>query len=185
MGLKIQVSTERMAALTGLLQKFQNTPEIRAAMARGLNEHLERQKRDTVTTVAAQTGLSKGMIEGETSLRHASAAHLEGAVKMQGPAVLAGEHTSRRWSKSEAGAYHGDWPTYTRKGGLMEHTFMAYGHITRRKGKERGPLQAVWGPVPPNEMLRKDMPNWPRAEADVSHDLAPRVLRAVQFAMGF
>lgn len=185
MGLKIQVDTSRMAALTAVIAKLENTPAVRAAMARGLNEHLDRQKRDTVTTVAAQTGLSRGYVDGETSVRRASSGSLEGAVKMEGPAVLAGEHTSRSWSRSAAGATHGDWPSYTRKGGLMEHTFMAYGHIVRRVGKGRGPIQAIWGPVPPNEMLRKDMPNYPRAEKDVSTDLAPRVLRAVQFELGF
>jgi hypothetical protein len=185
MGLKINVDASRMATLTAFVGKLQDSEAMRLAMSQGLNEHLAKQKTDTITTVAAQTGLPKGMVEAGASVRRSSAATLTGAVVMKGGAVFAGAKTSRSWSKGDAGAKHGDWPTYTRKGGMMAHTFIAYGRIMRRTGKGRGPIHSVYGPVIPNEMLREDMPNMKRAEESVSMDLAKRVLRAMQARLGY
>jgi len=185
MATRVDVKLTRTDTFERVVRALGNAPEIRGAMARGLNEHLRKQHSQAKTLIAVQTGIGQGIVASGASVRFANAGSLEGAIRQQGGAFEAGEKTSRSWSRSDPGAKHGDWPTYTNKGGRMKDTFMANGKIYRRTTSKRLPIARVWGPVLPNEMMRQDMPARAGADRLVGADLERSVIRAIMHAFGF
>jgi hypothetical protein len=183
MGVRIEV--ERKGGFEKLMNLVGDPAQIQRAMSRGLNEHIRAQERQATNIVGAQTGLGAGRVRRvTTAIPSTPGAVMQALVRVNDKAIPAGAETRRSWNRSMAGAVHGDWPTYTRKGGLMAGTFMAKGAIYARTSKKRGPLKKIWGPVLPNELLRKDMPAYPAAERLVNADLERRVMRAVMFEFG-
>lgn len=186
MGIRINVENERLKEFQVILQKLGDGAAIQQALARGLNEHIRQQEKQAVTMVSAQTGIARGRVQSISQARFASpGASMTAEVQFRDKPIGAGALTSRTWNRSMAGAKHGDWPGYTKKGGSMKGTFMAKGVIFRRTSKARLPIQRVWGPVLPNELLREDMPAFPAAGRLVDADLEKRVIRNVMFAFGF
>lgn len=189
MGLRIDVRAERSKEFESLIRGLENTAQMQHALARGLNEHIRKQEQQAVTMVAAQTGVGAGRVKAISRVKTAwPARSMEAAVEFRDSAIPAGALTRRSWNRGMPGARHGDWPSYTRKGGLMKGTFTVRqygGAIFRRIGKSRGPIARVWGPVLPNELLREDMPAYPQAGVLVQTDLERRVIRSVMYAFGF
>jgi len=185
MATRVDVRVVRTDTFQRVVANIGNSAPLRAAMALGLNEHLRKQQRQASLVIAAQTGIARGRVDAGSGVRFASAGNLEGAVQQRGRAAEAGEFTSRTWNRWGAGARHRDWPTYSRKGGMMAGTFMANGKIYRRTTAKRFPIKRVWGPVLPNELLRADMPAKNRAEGLAASDLQRSVVRAIMHSFGF
>ncbi len=161
-----------------------DSPEMRIAGARGLNEHIRIQEKDSIATVAAQTKIPPGRVKKISSVKLAApAAMMSAAVEFKDQAIPLGEYTYRHWSRSSPGARAGDWGGKTHKGAFTVERYG--GRIFRRTGKQRGPIQGLWGPVLPNELLRRDMPNLKAREAFAASDLEQRVLRAMLHVFGY
>lgn len=183
MGLKIRVEVSRMGEIGAFVRRL-DSPEARLAAARGLNEHIVIQERDSVATVSAQTRIPHGRVKSISRVRRARpAAAMEAAVQFNDAAIPLGEHTYRVWNRSMPGARAGDWRGKTHHGAF---TVARYGgRIFRRVGSARGPIQMLWGPVLPNELLRRDMPNLAQREAFAQTDLEQRVIKNMLHAFGF
>lgn len=186
MGVTIRIEGARLREFELIIKKLGEGRLIQQAMAKGLNEHIRHQEKQAVTMVGAQTGLGRGRVQSISSIRFATPAPAMSAeIQFSDHAISAGSLTSRAWNRGMPGAKHGDWPSYTKKGGMMKGTFMAKGTIFRRTSSARLPIVKVWGPVLPNELLREDMPAYPAAGRLVDADLEKRVIRSVMYAFGF
>jgi hypothetical protein len=181
--LKIQVRAERMGDLGTFVRRL-DSPEMRIAGARGLNEHIRQQEKDSIATVSGQTRVPASRVKSISRVRLTSpSAFMSAAVEFRDKAIPLGEYTYRAWSRSMPGARAGDWGGKTHKGAF---TVSRYGgRIFRRTGKSRFPIQQLWGPVLPNELLRRDMPNLRQREAFAARDLEQRVLRNMLHVFGF
>jgi hypothetical protein len=176
----------RLAEFTGFIRGLGSDAVTQGAMARGLNEHIVRQEKQAITTLAASTGLTAGYVGGATTHRKAAPGpSMSAAVVVKGGAIPAGKMTKMEWNRGMIGARHGDWPTYSRRGGQTRGTFIGKGVIYKRLGKDRTKLKKISGPVLPNELLRRDMPTYPAAEGLANADLQRSVIRALMHAHGF
>jgi hypothetical protein len=183
MGVKIQIAVNRAAGIGTFVQRL-DSPAMRLAAARGLNEHIRVQEKDSVATVAAGTKIPASRVARISKVRLASpAGAMDAAVVFTDQAIPLGEFTYRAWSRGMLGARAGDWRGQTYRGAF---TIAAYGgRIYRRRGSQRGPLQMLWGPVLPSELMRRDMPNLKAREAFAERDLERRVVSNMLHAFGF
>ncbi|WP_342361393.1 hypothetical protein [Terrarubrum flagellatum] len=185
MGLKIDARIDRPADLASI-SKLLGGPAMQAAGARALTEHSEQQEKRSAAFISGFTGVPIGRIRGVMKVRPAApGAVMESAVELKDAAIPLGEFTYRSWSRSMPGATHGDWPGSGKR--TLPGTFSVPrygGMIYRRATSKRFPIVKVWGPVLPNELAKKERPNYPLAEAFAAQDLAPRVIRHIMSAMG-
>lgn len=181
MGLKIEVIATGFSGLRTLMEQLGDGRVMKAAR-RGLMEHVRLQERQAVRLVSAQTRVPASRVQPISSVR-SSGGGLQGEVRFEDKPLSLGEHTSRSWSRSARGATAGDWRTYT-----YPRTFMIGGSIfVRRKGdpttregrRKFRALAKMWGPVLPNELLRKTQPAFQAANRLADQDLEKRVLRHI------
>jgi hypothetical protein len=176
----------RLAEFEAIVKGLASDPINQVAMARGLNEHIVRQEKQAQISLAASTGIPKGHVDSVTTHRKAvPGPTMSAAVRVQDTPIRAGKMTSMQWNRGMTGARHGDWPTYTKKGGQTKGTFIGKGVIYRRIGKDRNKLQPIWGPVLPNELLKPSMPTYPAAIGLANADLQRAVVRSLMHAHGF
>lgn len=174
--IEFKVDRAGRRALAQLSLALTKTTEVKRGLSRAMGEHLRLQDRQAVTLLSAQTKLPSARVSGATSIRHSSSS-LVGRLRVRDESVPLGELTSRSHSRSAPGATAGDWDTKTYDGTFIVPRFG--GRIYRRTGKGRFPIRKVWGPLLPNELLRRDMPTLPAIERLVEQDLAARALRHV------
>ncbi|MCZ8103992.1 MAG: hypothetical protein O9972_39625 [Burkholderiales bacterium] len=177
-------ASARVTGLHTVILKLQSGA-LRAAAARGLNEHIRLQERQAVRLLSAQTRIPQGRVQRVTKASFASgsgAGALEASVDVNDAAIPLGKETSRSWSRSAGGATAGDWRTHTYKS-----TFIVprYGGaiFVRRPGAKKYPIIRVWGPVLPNELRRPSQPTLPAAFRLANTDLEARVLKHLSSAL--
>lgn len=146
----------------------------------GLVEHIRLQERQAVTILSAQTGIPRGRVQSQTNVRLSG---LEAAVQEKPPAIKISQYGNPTWSRSDSGAQASGW----NKRRTFPHTFMIprYGNdVFHRAGKKRYPIARLWGPVLPNELLRKDQRALPAAQRLADSDLEKRVLDHITRVLG-
>ncbi|MFC5509282.1 hypothetical protein [Bosea massiliensis] len=151
---------------------------IRAAAARGLNEHIRLQERQAVRLMAAQTKLSPGRVARVTKTSFAGGGRMEASVDVRDAAIPLGKETHRSWSHSAAGASAGDWRSHTYPSSFI---IRRYGGdiFARMPGAKKYPIVRLWGPVLPNELRRRNQPTYQGAVRLANTDLEARVLRHI------
>lgn len=172
----------RVSTIGAFARKLEGM-EIRAAAARGLNEHIRLQQRQAVRLMASQTRLSQGRVARVTKAINASpGGTMEAAVEVVDAAIPLGKETSRSWSRSATGATAGDWRSHTYPASFMVRKYG--GDIFARKpGSKKWPIIRLWGPVLPNELRRPNQPTYQGAVRLASTDLEARVVRHISSAL--
>lgn len=171
-------------------------PKIRQAAALGLNEHAAEQRRTSVTSIAAYTGVPKGRVGGATRVVKASAAaNMEAKVVTKDSAITLAEYGNAVWVRdlnpmadgkrggsvsSMKGAEATGW-NFRRQ---FKHAFIANGQVVVRQGKSRNKLKVLSMAVLANELAKPTRPNAAAAMRFAAIDLEKRVMRHVIRALG-
>lgn len=181
--MRVYVDTSGMNALREYLKRLDN-PALARAMRQGLNEHVRLQERQAVTMVSGQTKIPTGRVKSISRVMAArgGGGAMQAGVEFKDAAIPLGEHTFRSWSRAMPGASAGDWTTKTYPGTFAVPRWG--GRIYKRISKGRFPIQRIWGPVLPNELLRPTQPALPAARRLADTDLERRVLKHVLNALG-
>ena len=179
--IRISASAERSQGLEALVVSL-GSAKIQMAAAQGLNEHVRLQERQVIRVLSAQTSIPGGHVQAVTRTRLAGAGGGDAAIIVEDAPIPAGKMTSISWSRGAAGARIGDW------GGKMlrrSFTIRRYGGAVfiRKPGAKKYPIVRAWGPVLPNEMLRKDQPNIKQMQRLRDRDLEKRVLDHISRAL--
>ena len=180
MGLKVSAELVRPQQLATFLSKL-DSPVIQQAAARGLSEHADEQRLQSITRIQAYTGVPKGRISGKTRTHRASPGpNMVAMVENKDQAISLGEYGKPVWMRSMAGAEATAW----NRRQVFEGTFVAKGEVFKRKGAGRLPLEKLYGPVIPNELSKPSRPNVPAATRFAALDMEKRITRMVLVALG-
>lgn len=171
-------------------------PRIQQAAAQGLNEHAQEQRRLSVTSISAYTGVPKGRVGGKTKvIRAAPGAQMEVRVQTADAAISLAEYGSPVWVRdlspivdgkfggsvsSMRGAQATGWNVRR----IFPHSFIANGQVVVRTTSEPYPLKRLSMAVLANELAKPSRPNVPAAERYAAIDLEQRVIRHVIRALG-
>lgn len=179
-GLKVDARIERLHEMTALVRRLQNL-DMAVPAARGLNEHAEEQRRQSVTRISNFTGIPNGRVSGGMTVKRAvPAPSMTATVESRDRAISLGEYGNPSWSRSMAGAQATAW----NRRQVFPGTFVAKGEVLSRQTSARYPLQKLYGPVIPNELSKPSRPNVPAAEAFLALDLEKRITRHIIVALG-
>jgi hypothetical protein len=179
-GVKVDARIERVHEMISFMRRVQGA-DMRAAMARGLSEHAEEQRRQSIVRITNFTGIPAGRISSKTKVIKARpSALMEARIENRDQAISLGEYGAPTWSRSMAGASATAW----NKRHTFPGTFVANGEVYVRRTKKRLPLNKLFGPVIPNELAKPSRPNVPAAQAYLAMDLEKRVTRHIIVALG-
>lgn len=178
--MRIAAELHQSSELIQFLMKL-NSPEMRTAGARGLNEHAGEQRRQSVVRMATTTGVPKGHVSKVTRVIPAiPSASMVAMVQTQDSAISLAKFGHATWSKSDKGAVATAWNVRR----TFPKSFLARGQVMIRTTKSRFPLKILSMAVLANELAKPTRPNVPAAEKFVALDLEKRVLRHVIRALG-
>lgn len=149
-------------------------------MARGISEHADEQKRQSVTRIAATTGVPKGRINTKTKVIRASGLNLTATVRTADEAVSLGRYGRPVWNRSMPGAEATGWNVRR----IFRKSFMIGSDVFVRTTKKRTPLKKLHMAVLANELAKPSRPNVPQAQAFAVLDMEKRVTRHVTLSLG-
>lgn len=193
MGVKVRVETTRMTDLRTLAVSL-GSDTLQQAAALGLNEHTQEQKRQSVVRISAFTGVPAGYVRSKASVLNATAGGtMNSEVRVRDKALNVAQFGKPVWSQAMPGAEITGWNVRRMWKGVFVRNGKAYkyaGTMDPRRGREgRYPIKQIWGPVLPNELIRRDWrsatPNPEMAERYMASDLTSRVFRIMAVKMGF
>lgn len=166
-------------------------PAFERAAANGLNEHAAEQRRQSVTRIAAYTGVPSSRMAGATSINRAVAGHsMTAIIETKDKAIGLEEYGAPHWVRdlnpmadgvrggsvsSMRGAEATAWNVRRQFPG----TFMMGGRVVKRVGKERLPVKKLYSAMLANELSKPSRPNVSAAAGFLKLDLERRVLRHV------
>lgn len=178
--MKVTAEVHYGTELFAFLRKL-DSPLMRQAGARGLSEHADEQRRQSVTRIAASTGVPKARVAGKTRVIRASASgHMTARVRTSDVAIPLGEYGVPRWDPSSRGAEATGWNVRR----TFPGAFVRNGQVLIRTSKERYPLKLLSMAVLANELAKPSRPNVPAAGKFAKLDLEKRVVRHVIRALG-
>jgi hypothetical protein len=180
MGIKFSGSLKRSTSLVTFLAKL-DSPALSRAVARGLNEHAEEQRRISVKGIVSYTGVPNSRVSRVTkTVKAGVSSTLIAKVVTADKAIGLEEYGSPVWSRSMPGVEATAW----NRRQIFDGTFMARGMVFHRVGASRMPIRKLYGPVLANELAKPDRPNVPRARAFAELDLKKRVYRQILRELG-
>ncbi|MBP2147943.1 phage tail protein [Xanthobacter flavus] len=144
----ISVRMEGLPRIRAMLERAEKLSP--AAVARALNRTAERARTDITRALVKQTGLKFGRIRSATSLWRASAGSLQAEIKAKGGYTSLKEFSARRTAKGVSAAPWG-------RRQVFDGTFIVRrygGHVYKREGARRFPIQKLYGPAIPVEMVK-------------------------------
>jgi len=170
-------------------------PEMQKAAARGLTEHAQEQRRQSVHRIVTITALPRNRVAGPIKVKPASAGPATQAeVYVADQAIPLAEYGSPTWVRdlkpgwnggsvsSMAGAEVTGWG-YRR---VHRGTWVAKGQVWKRAdhSNPHSPAKMLWGVVLANELAKPTWKNVAGAEAFAQLDLEKRVTRHILRALG-
>ena len=170
------------------------SPEMRQAAARGLNEHTEEVRRQSVTRMTSYTGVPRSRVAGKTKVIKARpSASMVARVQTADQAIGLHEYGAPTWTRdlkpgwkggsvsSMSGAEATSWNIRRQ----FKGTFVAKGKVFVRTGKARdAKLKVLSGAVLANELSKPTRPNVAAAEKYTQIDLERRVMRHIVRVVG-
>lgn len=187
--MKITAEFHQSTQLAQFLAKLR--PGTLRGAARGLNEHAEEQRRQSIVRIVATTGVPAGRMSGKTKVRKARAsAAMTASVETADVAIPLAEYGNPVWVRdlnpmadgrrggsvsSMRGAEATGWNVRRQ----FPHSFIANGQVVVRTSKARYPLKRLSMAVLANELAKPSRPNVPAATAFAQLDLEKRVIRHV------
>jgi len=192
---KVTAQFHQSAEIVRFLRKLDG-PEMQGAAARGLNEHAEEQKRQSVVRIAAYTGVPAGRVRSKTRVQKASPGpSMSAEVITSDVAIPLAEYGNPVWVRdlnpmadgkpggsvsSMRGAEATGW-NFRRQ---FKGAFIAGGQVVVRTTKTRYPLKILSMAVLANELAKPTRPNVPQSERFAALDLEKRVTRHVMRILG-
>lgn len=188
MATKIIATLERTSQFTALVQRLKS-PAMATAAATGLNEHATETRRQSVSRVAAFTGVPKGRIGSATRVRKARAGgQMMAEVVTRDKAIGLEEYGNPHWVRDlnplEDGKFGGSVSsmagveaTAWNRRRMHKGTFFAQGVVWSRQPSGR--LRKIFSTVLANEMANPGWKNAEGAEAYLAMDLERRVVRHI------
>lgn len=193
--MKITAEVHHSSDLINFLKRL-DSPLMRMAGARGLNEHADEQRRQSITRIVAFTGVPNGRVSGKTRVIKASAgASMEAKVRTSDVAISLAEYGNPVWVRdkspmvdgkfggsvsSMAGAQATGWNVRR----VFKGSFIANGQVVVRTSKARKPLKRLSMAVLANELAKPSRPNVPAAASFAAYDLEKRVTKHILVALG-
>lgn len=192
--MKVTATYHQSAEIERFLRRLTG-PNMQRAGARGLNEHAEEQKRQSVTRIAAYTGVPKGRVHSKTRVKRAApSANMAAEVITADKAIRLAEYGNPQWTRdlnpgwkggavsSMRGAEATAWNVRRQFPG----TWVAQGQVWRRSdpGDNRSRPVPLFAAVLANELAKPSRPNVPAAERYLALDLEKRVTRHVLRELG-
>lgn len=147
-GVVVSVRMEGLPRIRAMLERAEKLSP--AAVARALNRTAERARTDMTRALVKQTGLKFGRIRAATSLWRASAGSLQAEIKAKGGYTSLKEFGARKTAKGVSAAPWG-------RRQVFDGTFIVRrygGHVYKREGRRRWPIQKLYGPAIPVEMVK-------------------------------
>jgi len=169
-------------------------PAMQQAGARGLTEHAQEQKRQSVVRIAAFTGVPAGRVRSKTRVTGAKPGpSMSAVITTADQAIPLGEYGNPVWVRdrnpgwkggavsSMAGAQATAWNVRRTFGG----TWVAGGQVYRRQTSDpRSRPVRLFSAVLANELAKPSRPNVSQTERFAQLDLEKRVTRHVLRALG-
>lgn len=147
-GLEISVRWDGLATIQRKLEAAATrSPQ---AVAWALNRTVERARTKVVRALREQTGLKFGVIRASTSILKAGPGSLHAEIRARGGFTSLKEFNARQTKKGVSAAPWG-------RRQVFESTFIVRrygGHVYKRAGKARFPIQKLYGPAIPVEMVK-------------------------------
>lgn len=154
--MKITAELRQSPDLPRFLTKLKS-PDMQIAAARGLNEHTDEQRKQSIVRMVATTGVSQTHVSRMTRvIRAAPSASMAAMVQTQDSAIAV-KYGASAWSGSQTGAPATAWRRAAFKGQEL---------------------------VLANELADPSRPNVPAAEKSAALDLEKRVVRYVLRTFG-
>lgn len=176
---RLEVKYNGSSAFDQMIRTIQS-PELRSAMARGVSEHADEQKRQSVTRIAATTGVPKSRINTKTKVIRASSMNLTATVRTADEAISLGRYGRPSWNRSMPGTEATGWNVRR----IFRKSFMIGSEVYVRTTKKRKPLKKLHMAVLANELAKPSRPNVAQAESFAVLDLEKRVTRHVTLSLG-
>lgn len=193
--MKVSAEFHQSRELLTFLRKL-GGPELQRAAALGLNEHAAEQRRQSVTTISAYTGVPRARVSGKTRVIKARPGPaMEAKVRTSDTAIPLAEYGNPVWVRdlnpmadgkrggpvsSMKGAEATGWNVRRQFAGA----FVAGGQVVVRTTKASRPLKVLSMAVLANELAKPTRPNVPAAEAFAVIDMERRVMRHVIRVLG-
>lgn len=150
-----------LSAAVGISIRWQGLAEIRQMLERAakvspqavsmaINRTIERARTDVTRALVKQTGLRFGAVRKATSLLRSSPATLTAEIRARGGYTSLKEFGARQTKKGVSAAPWG-------RRQVFDHTFIVRrygGHVYKREGAARFPIQKLYGPAIPVEMVK-------------------------------
>ncbi|RWM29416.1 hypothetical protein [Mesorhizobium sp.] len=193
--MKLTATFHQDSELIRFLHKLEG-PEMEAAAARGLNEHAEEQKRQSIVRIAETTGVPAGRVRSKTKVVKAVPGQsMMAEVVTADVAIPLAEYGKPEWVRDLNPMADGKrgGPVSSMRGveatgwnvrRQFPHSFLANGQVVVRTTRNRFPLKVLSMAVLANELAKPSRPNVPAAERFAALDLEKRVVRNVIRALG-
>ncbi|MCB1471013.1 MAG: hypothetical protein KDK08_28495 [Rhizobiaceae bacterium] len=170
-------------------------PAMQQAAARGLTEHAQEQRRQSIVRIVAITALPRGRVAGPIKVKPAPAGlATEAQVHVADRAISLAEYGSPAWTRDLNPGWKGgavssmSGAEVTGWGYRRQHrgTWVANGQVYKRADYKnpRSKAKMLWGVVLANELAKPEWKNVAGAEAFAQLDLEKRVTRHVLRALG-
>ena len=193
--MKVTATFHHAQGFEAFIQRL-SSPAMRAAAARGLNEHADEQRRGSTARISAYTGVPKGRVSAKTRVVRAKAsASMLAIVRTADVAIPLAQYGRPVWVRdlnpmadgirggsvsSMKGAEATGWNVRRQFAGA----FIAGGQVVVRTSKSSYPLKVLSMAVLANELAKPTRPNVPIAARYAAIDLEKRVMRHVIRALG-
>lgn len=145
---QIRVDWQGLGAIRELMMRASKvSPQ---AASRALNRTIDTARTDVTRALVAQTGLKYGRVRRVSSTLRSSAASLTAELRTRDGYTSLKDFSARQTKRGVSAA-----PWSRRQ--VFDGTFMIKvygGHVYKREGAARFPIQRLYGPAVPNEMVR-------------------------------
>jgi hypothetical protein len=193
MRVRVSARYSEIGNIDAFLRRLRS-PELQVAGARGLTEHAHEQRRQSITRIAAYTGVPKGRVASKTKVKPARAApSMMAVVETADKAISLAEYGNPVWVRDLSPGWKGGSVSSMRGAEAtgwnvrrqFKRAFIANGQVVVRTGPARdAPLKILSMAVLSNELAKPTRPNVPAAEKFAQLDLEKRVTRHVLRALG-
>jgi hypothetical protein len=191
---RVEATYHQSHELTRFLRAL-NGPEMMQAGARGLTEHAQEQRKQSIVQIVQTTALPTGRVSGPIKVIPAPvAANTMAEVRVADAPITLAEFGNPVWTRDLKPGWKGgavssmSGALVTGWGYRREHrgTWVAGGQVWKRANhaESRSPAKLVWGVVLANELAKPTWKNVARAERFAQLDLEKRVTRHVLRALG-
>ena len=148
---------------------------MQRAAAMGLNEDAQEQRRQSITSITASTGVPKSRVSSKMKVVPAiPGPSMTAIVQTSDQAVMLHEYSNPVWNRTMPGA-----EVTTNRTKVYKGSFVRKGYVLTRTSSDRYPLKVLPHVNPANELAKDSRPNVAGRLAFAKLDLEKRVTRHI------